>query len=183
MAALAGEERAAREKNQLVRIEKPGKTCATDRGEEAKYEDTDILGEMFDVNLDMIESQVPPEVEEEVEIEGEVMVKSPMPLDFEDKITPVRSDNGTTVPDSESRQIVKEKNGSHLYSHRAALLARMRSLSGSGSGSGSGNLSGADAADTGLVPGHYLSLIHPQTSAKHISYGGFQSATLQVISI
>ena len=172
MAALAGEERAAREKNSPLKNEE-----LTDK---AKVLEGDKLEDLLDENLDKIQPQVLPEVEVEVEVEveAEVEVEVVMPIVIGEEISPPNMENGISVADSVVQQVPKQRNEDRLYSHRAALLARMTSLSGTGSGTLSG-----DIADTSLERGPYLSLLPPNPSTNCLSYNAFQSASLKVITM
>ena len=172
MAALAGEERAAREKNSPVKNEKPEleNIFICEMTDNTEHVDGDKLEDMLDERLDQLQPQVLPEAEAEVEVV--------MPILIEEDISPSDTENGISVVDSVVQQVPNERNEDRLYSHRAALLARMTSLSGTGSGTLSG-----DIADMSLDRGPYLSLIPPNPSTKYFSYNAFQSASLKVISM
>lgn len=173
MAALASEERAARERNRTVRIEKPDNFQMSANGENEGYV---VRGEL-DENIDTTQLQVL--AENEVELEVEV----PIPLISEDEVTPVKNKYRSSMPESASQQLVNVKGGSYTYSHRAALKARMASLNStdSGSGSGRGCLRGASAVDTGFSSGSSPAPAPSSPRRQDFSYAAFQSAALQVL--
>ena len=172
MAALVGEERAAREKNSPVKNEEFENSIINETADKAEHVDVDKLEDALDENSDKLQPQVLPETEAEAEAEAE------MPILMKEEISPPNMENkyGISVADSVVQQGLNQRNEDRLYSHRTALLARMTSLSGTGSGTLSG-----DTADTSLERGPYLSLIPPNPSTKYFSYNAFQSASLKVI--
>lgn len=173
MAALAGEERAAREKNSPVKNEKLEKIIMGDTADRAEQVGGDKLEDMLDERLDKLQPHVLSEAQ--AEAEAEVATEVVMPILIEEEISPSNMEKWISVVDSVVQQVPNERNEDRLYSHRAALQARMTSLSGTGSGTLSG-----DIADMSLDRGPYLSLIPPNPSTKYFSYNAFQSASLKV---
>ena len=147
--------------------------------ESGKNEGHAVSGELegrLDENTDTTQLQVLAKIAAESEVE------MPIPLLSEDEVTPLKNENGVPMPESASQQSLNGKSGSNTYSHRAALTARMASLSStdSDSDSGSGGLSGASAVNTGFASGSSPAPAPSSPSSQDFSYAAFQSAALQV---
>jgi hypothetical protein len=174
LAALASEERAARERSHTVRIETPENIQMNEREENKGL----VVGGELEGRLDENNDTAQLQVLAEIEVQSEVEVPIPLVTDIE--VTPVKNENRASLPQSASQQSVNGKSGGYTYSHRAALKARMTSLNSTDSGSSCGGLSGASAVDKGLTPGSSPAPTPSSPSSQDFSYAAFQSAALQV---